>query len=182
MFTKIGHLPRHQYIWIDSSFTHEEPRGLVEACWVGVTAIPARTWGINVILREGGALYRNIPPHLVSFSPENDTRWTISQAQLWNCYAFEFTLLENNHLSGLRVSVWIDGKLYGGEYLFSAAHILDGYSMTPEQDKEFFFIRLDNSRLTIQPTNRVAFVDKSFIVSDIQMPKLKLNNQIFTCE
>jgi hypothetical protein len=90
--------------------------------------------------------------------------------------------LENDHLSGLRVSVLIDGKIYGGEYLFSAAHILDGYSMTPEQDKEFFFIRLDNNRLTIQPTNRVAFVDRSFIVSDIPMPKLKLNNQIFTCE
>jgi hypothetical protein len=54
--------------------------------------------------------------------------------------------------------------------------------MTPEQDKEFFFIRLDNDRLTIQPTNRVAFVDKSFIVYDIKMPKLKQNNQVFTCE
>ena len=182
MFTKIGHIPRQQYVWIDSSFTHEKPVGLVEACWVGVTAIPARCWGINVILREGGAIYRNIPPHLVSFTENNESDWQLSQAQLWNCYAFEFTLLENNHLAGLRVNVWIDGQIYGGEYLFSAVHIHDSYSMTPEQDKEFFFIRLDNGRLSIQPTNRVAFIDRSFIVNDVSMPKLKLNNQIFNCE
>ena len=181
MFTKIAHIPRQHYVWIDSSFTHEEPQGFVEAVWVGLTAIPARCWGINAILREGGALYRNIPPHFVSFEKQS-VPWSLGQAQLWNCYGWNFTTLENEHLSGLRVSAWIDGKLFGGEYLFSAAHIDDSYSMTPEQDKEFFFIKLDNGRLTIQPTNRVVFIDKSFIVNKNPMPRLRLNNEVFNCE
>ena len=57
MNTKIGALPTHRYIWIDSEYTHEKPVGPVEAMWVGLTSIPSRAWGINVILREGGALY-----------------------------------------------------------------------------------------------------------------------------
>jgi hypothetical protein len=47
-------------------------------------------------------------------------------------------------------------------------------------DKEFIFIKLDNGRLTIQPTNKVLFIDSSFITPMI--PKLKLQEQIYSCE
>ena len=180
MFTKIAHIPRQQYVWVDSRFTHVEPCGWVEAIWVGVTSIPARAWGINVLLRDGGALYRNLPPHAISFS-QKVVFWRLQEAQLWDCYAFNFTLLENDNLSGLRVSAMLKTGKYTGEYLFSAAHIDDAYSMTPEQDKEFLFIRLENARLTIQPTNRVAFIDRSFIINS-EMPKLKLTTETYSCE
>ena len=78
------------------------------------------------------------------------------------------------------MSVKINNKIYYGEYLFSATHIDDGWSNTPEQDKEFFFIKLDNGRLTIQPTNRIAFIDKSFIESS-NIPHLKLNEKVYSC-
>lgn len=55
IFSKIGQLPRHLYCWVDSRFTHEEPIGFVEAMWVGLTSIPGRAWGINVLLRDGGS-------------------------------------------------------------------------------------------------------------------------------
>lgn len=181
IYSKIGNIPKHRYIWIDSRFTHKEPCGFVEAMWIGITSIPARTWGINVILREGGAMYRNIPPNAVSFDKETSLSWSIGDSQLWDCYSYDFTILENPHLRGMRMQTKIGNSLYLGEYLFSVTHLNDGWSDTPEQDKEFFFIKLNNGRMTIQPTNRSVFIDPSFIETD-KIPSLKLHETIYSCE
>ena len=180
MNTKIGALPTHRYIWVDSKYTHQNPAGPIEAMWVGLTSIPARTWGINVILREGGALYRNIPPNAVRFKEEALENWRIEESQLWNCYSYNFTILENPILRGLSVTAKVNQNILKGTYLFSATHLNDGWSDSPEQDKEFIFIQLTNGRLTIQPTNRVAFIDNSYILPTL--PKLKLQDTIYSCE
>jgi hypothetical protein len=183
MNTKIGAIPTHQFIYVDSNFTHTDPRGWVEAWWTSITAIPGRAWGINVILREGGAMYRNLPPHAIAFDAFNYTppKWGIKKAQLWDCYSYYFTTLENPHIKGFPIRAKIDGTIYLGEYLFNVTHLLDGWSNAPEQDKDFYFIKLDNGRLTIQPTNRITFVDPAFIVGT-QPPKLKLSEKVFSCE
>jgi hypothetical protein len=147
--------------------------------WVGLTAIPGRAWGINVILRDGGALYRNIPPHAVAFS-EDAAPWCIRAAQLWDCYSYGFTVLQNPIMRGLEVSVKVRDSMLLGEYLFSVTHLHDGWSDAPEQDKEFIFVQLNNGRLTIQPTNRVRFIDRSYITDTL--PKLKLQTEIHSCE
>lgn len=180
-FTKIGALQTHRYIWVDSAYTHEEPVGLVEAMWVGLTSIPGRAWGINVILRDGGALYRNIPPHAVAFTREPEHDWIICEAQLWDCYSYDFTVLQNPIMRGMEVSVRLkSGVISHGQYLFSTAHLHDGWSDAPEQDKEFIFVQLDSGRLTIQPTNRVRFIDHSFTTEEL--PRLKLQETIYSCE
>jgi hypothetical protein len=178
-YTKIGALPTHRYIWVDSEYTHAEPCGLVEAMWVGLTSIPGRAWGINVILRDGGALYRNIPPNAVAFS-KDAAPWHIQAAQMWDCYSYNFSVLQNPIMRGMEVIVvWKDNVLYG-EYLFSVTHLHDGWSDSPDQDKEFIFVKLNNGRLTIQPTNRVRFIDHSFTTNEL--PKLKLQETVYSCE
>lgn len=179
-YTKIGALQTHRYIWVDSIYTHEEPVGLVEAMWVGLTSIPGRAWGINVILRNGGALYRNIPPNGVSFTADPGQEWHISDAQLWDCYSYHFSVLQNPIMRGMQVSVRVEDKVLHGEYLFSTAHLHDGWSDAPEQDKEFIFVKLNNGRLTIQPTNRVRFIDNSFTTEEL--PRLKLQETVYSCE
>lgn len=148
--------------------------------WVGLTAIPGRAWGINVILRDGDALYRNIPPHAVAFSSDPDPIWTIQQAELWDCYSYGFATLQNPILRSLSVRAKIREGIYLGEYLFSTTHLHDGWSDAVEQDKEFIFIRLNNNRLTIQPTNKVAFIDESFLLP--QLSPLKTQAIIYSCE
>lgn len=178
-FCKIGSIPFHFYAFIDSSFTHKDNQGYQEVMVIGLTSIPGRCWGLSVIFSQGGALYRQIPPHALTFS-ENASSWTLDQAQLWNCYSYSFTTLYNPILKGMRMSTKIHNKIYYGEYLFSATHIEDGWSNTPEQDKEFFFIKLDNGRLTIQPTNKITFIDKSFI-DNTSIASLKLNETVYSC-
>lgn len=180
IYSKIAPLPTHRYVLVDSNFTHKTPCGFVEGMWVGVTSIPGRAWGINIILRDGGALYRNLPPHSIGFNAEN-FGWTIQQAQLWDCYSYHFTIVQSPILRGLRMRAKVRNEIHSGEYLFHITHVDDGWSDSPDQDKEFYFIKLDNGRLTIQPTNRISFVDASFIVND-KMPELKLSETIYSCE
>ena len=181
IYSKIAPLPTHRYVLVDTTFTHKSPCGFADAMWVGVTSIPGRAWGINVILRDGGCLYRNLPPHSISFGKNDPVAWGIQNAQLWDCYSYHFTIVQSPILRGLRMRAKVKGQVLTGEYLFHVTHVDDGWSDSPDQDKEFYFIKLDNGRLTIQPTNRMVFVDDSFIVND-KIPELKLSETIYSCE
>jgi hypothetical protein len=78
------------------------------------------------------------------------------------------------------VTTKVGPNILSGTYLFSTAHLNDGWSDSPDQDKEFIFIELNNGRLTIQPTNKVAFQDNSYTLPTL--PKLKLQETIYSCE
>jgi len=179
IFSKIGSLPFQIYVWVDSSFIYKKPQGWVEGMIIGLTSIPGRSWGFNIILQQGGALYRQIPPHAISFTPSPELKWSLEKSCLWNCYSYDFTVLYNPILEGIKMTTKIESSIYSGKYLWSATFLNDGWSRTPEQDKEFFFIQLDNGRLTIQPTNRITFQDPSF-TDNTFIPDLKLNEIIFS--
>ena len=92
MNTVIGSLPKHQYVWVDSRFTHKDPVGFVPAVWFGLVSHPGRMWGCNV-LHENGAIYRNVPLHALAHvqHPWEDRDWTERHAQRWNCYGTGWT-------------------------------------------------------------------------------------------
>jgi hypothetical protein len=181
MNSLIGSIPKHQYIWVDSSFTHKKPEGFIPAVWFGLVSFPGRAWGLNVMF-ENGAIYRSIPPHAVSFSENPKQKiWKLDDSQLWDCYGYNWTSLEYVYLKGLGCSCKIKENIFPGEYLFTIAPIEDGFSNAPEQSKEFKFIKLDNDRLTIQPTNRVLFQDKSFTLNQKTID-LKLQKEYYSCE
>jgi hypothetical protein len=85
MNTFIGNIPNHQYIFVDSAFTHEKPIGFIPAVWFGIVSFPGRVWGLNVML-ESGAIYRNLPPHAIAFDDKTGVNWTPNEAQRWSCY------------------------------------------------------------------------------------------------
>lgn len=182
MYSAIGSLPEHQYVWVDSVFTHRSPHGFIPAIWFGLSAYPARAWGCTVML-ESGAIYRNLPPHALAFSPAPEPSWTIDQAQTWDCYGRAFSCHAYTYLHGLWAMVRAGHEEYEGQYLFTVAPIGDGFSANPEQSKEFTFFRLENKRLTIQPTNRIVFIESSFTIDPPTFPTdLKRQTDIYTCE
>jgi hypothetical protein len=65
--------------------------------------------------------------------------------------------------------------------MFTAIPMLDGFSLEPEQSKEFYFIRLDNGRFTAQPTNHVLVQDKSFITVS-EWPRLKRQTETWSVD
>lgn len=170
-----GNIPKHQYVWADLSLI-SHASGWTPAVWFGISSIPGRVWGLHLLL-ESGAVYRNVPPHGVSFSP-NPPVWSPKDAQLWDCYSSEFSTIEYDYLSEMRCKTIPNGDW--GRYLFTVVPYGEGFSGYPEQAKEFFFIQLDTGRLVILPTNRVLFRDQSF-TRDIEIP-LKVSEKIYRCE
>jgi hypothetical protein len=71
-----------------------------------------------------------------------------------------------------------------GEYLFSVAPVGDPYSAYPEQSKEFTFVRLENDRITVQPTDRLIFRERSFTVNPtMEFPRgLVRQTEVWTTE
>lgn len=177
IYSKQGSLPTAKYLWVDTNFTHEEPIGFAEAHWVQVTSIPSRAWGLNVIFRDGGMLYRNVPPWAVSFWPEGD-RLEPEESQMWNCYSDQFTILECPHLLGMKCEILTCNGIINGEYLFQTSHINDSYSSAPDQDKTMIWAVTENGCLTIQPNNKIYFRDRSYIIES-PPKRLKLHDMIY---
>lgn len=181
MNTYIGDIPKHQYVFVDTAYTHREPQGYLPAVWFGIVSYPGRAWGLNVMF-ENGAIYRCLPPHAIAYAIDAP-EWAIYQAQTWDCYGEQFACHEYRYLSGLDCNVRAHGQEYMGNYLFTVAPVGDAFSAYPEQAKEFSFIRLHNDRLTIQPTNHLVFRERSFTTGDMAFPKgLNRQTDIWSCE
>tara|TARA_R110000868_G_scaffold120209_2_gene319079 strand:+ start:1044 stop:1448 length:405 start_codon:yes stop_codon:yes gene_type:complete len=130
---------------------------------------------------QSGAVYRNLPPHAIAFC-EDATEWTIEQAQLWDCYGNQFSVLVYDFLDGLDATARINGEDVPCKYLFTAVPVGDAYTAEPSQDKEFMFLQTRKGRLTIQPTNRVLFTDASFTDKTPVWPSLPLTTRIYSSE
>lgn len=133
---------------------------------------------------EDGAVYRNVPLHAIGFEQEPANVWTEQDAQLWDCYGYNFSVIEYTYLGGLDCRARICQTYHEtGTYLFTVAPIGDGFSAVPEQSKEFAFIKLNNGRLTVQPTDRVIFRERSFTTGNMEFPKCyKRQTETWSCE
>jgi hypothetical protein len=125
-------------------------------------------------------MWRDLPQPSASRDcvPQRPRAVDSQDAQMWDCYADKFQLHEYAYLREARVKT----NQLNGTYLFTAAFIDDGFTRTPEQGKEFSFIELENGRLTIQPTNRTLFEDKSFTVNTGVPKDLLTQTQVWSCE
>lgn len=178
-YSQSGQIPHHQYCLVDASFISSRT-GFVPCVWFGLVSIPGRMWGCTIML-ECGAVYRTVPPHALAFEENPIPIWQPDNAQRWDCYGREFSTIEYTYLRGMEVIAKnCDGE-FRGEYLFTAAPIDDGFSRHPEQAKEFCFIKLNNGRITIQPTDKVLFIDPSFVTPEWPTD-LKTTTETYSCE
>jgi hypothetical protein len=166
MFTGSASLPAHLYAFVDRAFVRKGGEGFEPCVWFGLHAHPGRMWGCHVML-ECGAVYRSLPPHALAFCEGPNPSWSEKDAQAWDCYGRQFSLLVYDYLYGL------DAALRSGEgahYLFTAVPVADAFSEAPEQAKEFMFLKTHGGRLTVQPTDRALFRERSF-TKDTGWPK-----------
>jgi hypothetical protein len=178
-FSQSGQLPHHQDCLVDARFI-SSGTGFIPCVWFGLVSIPGRMWGCTIML-ECGAVYRAVPPHAIAFNENPEPNWRCNESQRWDCYGTDFSTIEYTYLRGVTAEAKAGGLIYKGQYLFTAAPIDDGFSRYPEQAKEFCFIQLNNGRLTIQPTDKVLFCDRSF-VSPKWPTDLKTTTEVYSCE
>lgn len=169
--TPSANLPTRIACFVDSSKIRANATGFEPCDWFAITAKPGRMWGCHVLLHEGGAFYRDVPPHWLAFSPDPEPDWTPQQAQLWDCYGWDFGTIAYDRLAELDAIARVQGQDLDGRYLFNAVPWGDGFSADPIQAKEFVWIALDNGRLTIQPTNKVMLWCKSITPKRPEWPR-----------
>lgn len=160
LYTHAGSLTTHRYVWIEPSAigVHD----WIRAVWFGLSSYPGRAWGCHVLL-ECGAVYRNVPLHKLASRPSARKDWKPNDAQTWDSYGWQFSVIEYSYLSSLNGKVRLrSGAEESGMYMFTVIPVNDAFSAEPEQAKEFYFLELENGRFTAQPTNHVLLNDKSF--------------------
>jgi hypothetical protein len=168
IYSQAGQLPHHQYCFVEASFLGLSGAAFIPCVWFGLVSIPGRMWGCTIML-ECGAVYRAVPPHALAFDPQPELDWRPDHAQRWDCYGTDFTTIEYTFLRGLECQIKCADQIITGDYLFTAAPIGDSWSRT------------DGERLTIQPTDKVIFIEKSF--TEHQWPTgLRTTDKIYTCE
>lgn len=171
-------LPHHLYVWVDSAFIRETSYGFEPAVWFAIRSEPNRAWGCHVML-ECGAVYRNLPPHALAFSQE-PVAWEMKDAQVWDCYGTEFDVIRYRYLADLQVRY--DFSEDKATYLFTACPHSDGFSMAPEQSKEFMFLRTTGGRLMIRPTNMLLFEERSFTAYNGWPGDIVTSRTVWECE
>jgi len=185
MYELVGQLPHHQYVFVDTAFTHRAPETpSLPAIWFGLVSYPSRALGCTVLL-ESGAVYRNVPLHALAHTPEGlHIPWGLQDAQHWDCYSSGFTTLAYDTLSGLAcLAKTAPGEQRKGAYLCTIAPMGDAYSAVPAQAKELVLVALNNGRYTLQPTDRVVFRDASFTVGDLAFPRgLRRQDETYSAE
>jgi hypothetical protein len=177
--TSSGSLLTHQYCFVEPNAIGEHD--WIPVAWFGLNSYAGRSWGCHVIL-ECGAVYRNVPLHQLAKNP-TPTSWSPQQAQTWDCYGPQFSMLEYSFLFGRKCTARLrDGTENTGKYLCTIVPFADPWSAHPDQSKEFTLICLDNGRYTAQPTDRVLFEDKSF-TRKLEWPTwLKRQTQTWSAE
>jgi len=182
--THASNLPRHLYVKCDMEFVSDgQKQGIEDVVWFGLTAIPGRAWGCTIMLKCG-ALYRGLPLHALAHGEIAIMDWDINDAQRWDCFGWNFSVLEYDYLMGLSCKVWIASRKTWevGRYLFTAEPYGDGFSMSPSQTKSHHFIALNNGRITAVPGNNVLWRESSFTTQSEKPKWLRTQSQVWNGE
>jgi len=162
-YTRLAPIPHHIYGYVDKSFICKEEKGWMECAWFGIHAHAGRAITLTLHLKNG-AVYRHVPPHAFAFE-ETAPEWSIQQAQAWDAFGDEFSIVTYPYLKCLEALVPLNIRLSvtaWAQYLFSVEFLHDGWSEAPDQSKAFHFFRTHDDRLTIQPGDSCLFWDTSF--------------------
>lgn len=161
-----ANLPQHQYCWVDRSVISQgKVDGWEEAVWFGLTSVPHRAWGCTVMLKCG-AVYRGLPLHALCHDRVGfDQKWTLGEAQRWDCFGYNFQPIRYDYLRELDIELWVPkrGCWFAGHYLFTAEPYEDSYSLEPSQTKSHNFFALVNGRYGCAPNNNVLWKESSFV-------------------
>jgi len=181
--THASNIPRHLYVFVDRRIiSGGKESGWEPAVWFGLSSVPHRAWALTVMLKCG-AVYRGLPLSAIATNTSPDP-WELADAQRWDCFGWEFSVLIYDYLRELSCSVWIASKQIWvqGSYLFTAEPYGDGYSLEPSQTKSHHFIELSNGRVTCVPSNNVIFREASFISGDSKPNWLRVQTEVYHAE
>jgi hypothetical protein len=185
--------PIHCYIRKEFLYDFQKGHGEYEPCiWVTAKSIRGQAFRIESYLPNYGALYDKLPIHAFVSRTDNlpQTLLPLDTLQIWDCFDYDFTVIQKSFLSNLSCSFYAkDKQMHKGRYLFTIDHghpntnLIDtGYSECPEDHKSFNFLELDNGQYAAQPNNRCLFYDAASNPKAMKFPDFKVCTKYYICE
>ncbi|MFM5941671.1 MAG: hypothetical protein ACKOQ2_27530 [Dolichospermum sp.] len=148
----------------------------------GMTSIPGRAVGFNLITNQG-AQFARVPIHALVWK-EDCEKLPLDWLELWDCLSYQPCAIAYSYLSELRCrTILKDGKWYDGEYMFTIDWAGGDWAEDPSEHKCGHVLKLDNGCFAIQPNNRIIWADPSFITEQLtKNPGYKIHTRRYKSE
>lgn len=176
-------------VWLKKEFQYDrqDHQGEFErAILITAKSIPGRALEFEV-LTEAGVLRDKLPIEAI-VSRKDAVKAKTPDLQLWNCFSYNFTVIQKQWLN--RCSVFCkDKKKRKGTYLwtFDWSGEADNFNYSlaeePDEHKCLHFIQMDNGTFMLQPNNRVQWFEPSFVTKPFpEKPDYKVTTHVEDCE
>ena len=143
------------------------------------------------VLLNNGVMRDKLPSHALLTKPETpNPDLSFHFLQLWNCFSYNFSLIQLSFVYGMRVSVFMkDKKWYDGNYYatinWGSSDMNTDLTLSedPMEHKCHHIILLDNGQIALQPNNRIRWNEPSFVTKDFpEKPDYLVNLDYYNCE
>jgi hypothetical protein len=177
---------RNEYLYQHTKGQGEFTPGVV----ISVRCMPGQAALFQVLL-DNGVLRDKLPSHaLLTESKLPDTDLPFHYLQLWNCFSYNFTLIQLGYLLDTNVEVYMkDHKFYSGNYYatinWGGNDINTDLTLSedPIEHKSHHIILLDNGQIALQPNNRIKWSEPSFVTKPFpEKPDYLVCNEWYNCE
>jgi hypothetical protein len=180
-------------VFVRNEYLYQKKKGhgeFTEAVILSVRCMPGQAALFQVLL-PNGVVRDKLPSHALLTEPKlPETDLSFDTLQIWNCFSYNFTILQLSYLYGTPVEVYMkDRKWYGGKYFatinwgsndMNADITLAEYS---DEHKSHHVILLDNGQIALQPNNRIKWSEPSFVTKPFpEKPDYLVCNEYYNCE
>jgi hypothetical protein len=154
----------------------------------GLASVYGRALGFH-LLTETGAQVARVPLSALVFK-EHEPHLPLHYLQLWDCFAYECSVIDFDLLHEMRVQVILrDKQVIDGSYMFTVDWYGNSSSEQPGEDghKNAHVIQLDCGCIAAQPNNRILWHEPSVITAPANLragerPDYLINTHKWKCE
>ena len=156
---------RNEYMYQNQKGFGEFTEGIVTS----IRCMPNQAVLFQVLLNNG-VMRDKLPSHALLTKPElPETDLPFHTLQLWNCFSYNFSIIQLSFVYGMRVSVFMkDKKWYDGNYYatinWGSSDMNTDLTLSedPMEHKCHHIILLDNGQIALQPNNRIKWSEPVF--------------------
>jgi hypothetical protein len=180
-------------VFVRNEYLYQFKKGLgefTEGVIISVRCMPGQAALFQVLL-DNGVLRDKLPSHALLTKPElPDPDLPFHYLQLWNCFSYNFTIVQLSYIYDANVSVFMkDKNFYEGNYFATINWGSNDMNCDitlaedPMEHKSHHIILLENGQIALQPNNRIKWSEPSFVTKPFpDKPDYLVNNEEYNTE
>lgn len=180
-------------VHVRNEYMHQHKKGhgtFTPAVILSVRCMPGQVALFQVLL-DNGVVRDKLPSAALLIQPKTpNPDLPFHYLQLWNCFSYNFTILQLNYLKDAPVEIYMkDRQWYRGNYFATINWGSNDMntdltlSEDPAEHKSHHIIFLDNGQIALQPNNRIKWSEPSFVTKPFPTkPDYLVCNEYYNAE